>query len=67
MTAVVARIVLRYAAGALVIKGLLPEETGTQIASDADILSIVETGLGLGIGAVTEAWYFLARKFGWAK
>lgn len=67
MTAVVARIILRYVAGALVIKGLLPEETGTQIATDSDILNIVEVVLGLGIGAVTEAWYFLARKFGWAK
>lgn len=67
MTAVVARIVLRYAAGALVIKGILPEETGAQIAGDADILNILEVGLGLGIGAVTEAWYFLARKFGWQK
>lgn len=67
MTAVVARIVLRYAAGALVIKGLLPEEAGTQLATDADVLNILEIGLGLGIGAVTECWYFLARKFGWSK
>lgn len=67
MTAVVARIILRYAAGALVIKGLLPEETGTQIASDADILGILEMGLGLGIGVATEVWYYFARKFGWSK
>ena len=67
MTAVVARIVLRYVAGALVIKGLIPEDTGTQIAADADLLGILETGLGLGIGALTEGWYYLARKFGWSK
>lgn len=67
MTAVVARIVLRYVAGALVIKGLIPEDTGTQIASDADLLGILETGLGLGIGALTEGWYYLARKFGWKR
>lgn len=65
MTSVIARIVLRYLAGALVIKGLLPEDSG--IATDPDVLNVVEVTLGLAIGGVTEGWYWLARKFGWSK
>jgi len=65
MVSVIARIALRYLSGALVIKGLLPE--GTDLTSDADVLNIVEVGLGLAIGAATEGWYWLARKLGWQK
>lgn len=67
MTAVISRIVLRYAAGALVVKGLLPEETGSQLAADADVLNLIEIGLGLALAAISEGWYYLARRFGWAK
>jgi hypothetical protein len=65
MTAVIARIALRYISGALVIKGLLPEDSG--IATDPDVLNVVEVALGLAIGATAEAWYIIARRFGWAK
>ena len=67
MIPVVSRIALRYAAGALVVKGLLPEETGSQLAADADVLNLIEIGLGLALAAVSEGWYFLSRRFGWAK
>lgn len=67
MTAVVARIALRYASGALVAKGFLPDDIGRGLAVDVDVLSIIEISLGLALGAATEAWYWLARKFGWAK
>lgn len=67
MIPVLIRIVLRYAAGALVLKGFIPEDVGHQIATDADILNVLEVTAGLGLGAVAEGWYWLARKFGWAK
>lgn len=65
MTAVVARIALRYAAGALVAKGLLPDDIGRGLAVDVDVLNIIEIGLGLALGAATEAWYWFAKKLGW--
>lgn len=67
MVSVVARIALRYAAGALVAKGLLDTSTGSQIAADADILRAIEVGLGVGLATASEVWYSLARKLGWSK
>lgn len=65
MTAVIARIALRYISGALVIKGLLPADSG--IATDPDVINLIEVALGLALGAATEGWYMLARRMGWAK
>lgn len=65
MTAVIARIALRYISGALVIKGLLPADSG--IATDPDVINLIEVALGLAIGVATEGWYMLARRMGWAK
>lgn len=65
MTAVIARIALRYISGALVIKGLLPADSG--IATDPDVINLIEVALGLAIGAATEGWYMLARRMGWSK
>ena len=67
MTAVVTRILLRYAAGALVAKGLLAPDLGNQIAVDPDVISAVEIGVGAALMAVSEGWYYLARRFGWSK
>lgn len=61
MQALVARIVLRYVAGALVGWGLLGAEAGYQIGSDPDLAIL----LGMGIGAITEGAYLIARKRGW--
>jgi hypothetical protein len=65
MTAVIARIALRYISGALVIKGLLPADSG--IATDPDVINLIEVALGLAIGAATEGWYMLAWRMGWSK
>ena len=67
MVSVIARIALRYAAGALVAKGLFDASTGSQLATDADVLNAIEVGLGLGLGVASELWYALARKLGWSK
>ena len=66
MTALVpvfARIAARYLAGALVAVGALAAGSEAQIAADPEVLMI----LGGIIGAVTEGFYALARKQGWAK
>ena len=63
MTAVIARIILRYVAGFLIAKGLLDAGTGNMLATDPDVLTLV----GLGIGVLTELAYTVARKMGWEK
>lgn len=63
MTAVIARIVLRYLSGALVAYGVIPHEVGAEVAMDPDLALI----LGSAIGAVTEGFYALAVKRGWTK
>lgn len=67
MTAVIARIGLRYVAGLLIAKGLLAPDMGAEIVGDVDLQAALEVGLGLAAGAASECWYFLARKFGWSK
>lgn len=62
MTAIIARIALRYAAGALVAAGYLDAELGQQIGADPDILIIVGGVLGVSI----EIAYAFAKKRGWA-
>jgi hypothetical protein len=67
MSAVIIRIVLRYGAGLLVAKGLLSPETGLDLAGDPDVQMLLQVGAGLVAGAVSECWYVLARRLGWAK
>lgn len=67
MVSVIARIALRYIAGALVAKGVFDASTGSQLAADADVLHAIEIGLGVGLATVSEVWYSLARKLGWSK
>lgn len=63
MTSVIVRIGLRYGAGYLVLHGLLSAEDGATLSTDPDVQMLV----GAAIGAATEGWYLLARKFGWSK
>ncbi len=62
MTATIARIFLRYAAGALVAAGYLDADLGNQIGADPDILIIVGGALGVAV----ELAYAFAKKRGWA-
>jgi len=57
------RIALRYVAGYLVFRGVLPPELADLIANDPEIAAMI----GLAIAAGVECAYALARKFGWAK
>jgi hypothetical protein len=67
MTAPIARIVLRYIVGLLVAKAIFSPEDGNAFISDPEIAQMVELGVGVVVGAVTEAWYGLARRWGWSK
>lgn len=62
MTAVIARILARYAAGALAAYGLVDAATGSALALDPDIA----LALGAALGALAEGAYAFARRFGWA-
>lgn len=63
---VLARILLRYVAGYLVLKGVFSAEMSGQLQADADIINWLEIGLGVAAGAISEAWYWAAKKLGWA-
>lgn len=67
MSAVIARIVLRYLAGILVAKGILAPEEGLQVASDPDIAMAAQIAAGAAVGALSEAWYYVARRMGWER
>lgn len=66
MTSVVARIVMRYLAAALVARGLLTEDIGAMLTGDADVIAAVTTVLGVVMAAAVEGWYYLARRLRWA-
>lgn len=67
MIAPVSRIILRYVAGILIAKGWLDSGFGQQLATDPDVLSLVQIGVGFAAAAASEGWYWLARKFGWSR
>ncbi len=62
MTAIFARIILRYLAGALVALGLLDAPLAAQLAVDPDMLALI----GAGIGVAVEGFYAIAKRKGWA-
>jgi hypothetical protein len=67
MTAVIVRILLRYVAAALVAHGLLSPDLGGLISHDPDIETAVNIFAGVLLGGLSEGWYFLAHRYGWAK
>ncbi len=67
MIAPIARIALRYFAGALIAKGFADASFANDFAANPDALALVQAGIGAALGGLTEAWYYLARRFGWSK
>lgn len=65
MTAIFIRILLRYLAGALVVRGIMGADDAATFSADQDVQMLLETGLGVGIASATEIWHWLSRKFGW--
>lgn len=54
------RIVLRYGVGAII-----GYEMGARLASDADVVAVATVAATAGVGAVTEGFYWLAKRWGW--
>ncbi len=65
MNGVLIRIGLRYAAAALIAKGIMSPSVGDWINSDPDVAMAVEVGVGLAAAGVAEGWYIIARRMGW--
>lgn len=65
MSAPVVRIILRWLAGILVAKGWFAPEDGLWLQTDPDIAMIGQMALGFGVGLLAEAWYVVAKRFGW--
>lgn len=63
MTAVLARILARYISGALVAYGVIDVSLGREMALDPDLALMA----GAVIGALAEAAYALALRFGWQR
>jgi uncharacterized membrane protein YeaQ/YmgE (transglycosylase-associated protein family) len=61
------RILARYVSGALIMKGVLDAQSAAQIASDGALQELITAAIGAVVGGATEAFYWLARKLGWAK
>jgi lipopolysaccharide export LptBFGC system permease protein LptF len=70
MNAAFARIILRYLigglAGAFAALGLLAPEAVQQIVGDKDLEFIIATALPGISAAAVEAWYWLAKRYGWS-
>ena len=64
--AIAARLILRYAAGFFVAKGLLAPDVGPELANDVDLQAMIEVGIGLILTAAAEVWFYVAKRMGWA-
>lgn len=65
MTGIVIRIALRYLAGILIAKGFLAPEDGMQITADPDVAMALQIAAGALVGSFSEAWFWLAKRWGW--
>lgn len=57
-----ARVLLRYAGGALITKAGLSIDV-----NDPDLQNIATMAVGAAITAGTETWWYLARKYNWCQ
>lgn len=66
MSGPIARILLRYIAGALVAKGILDPDSAALLNTDPDLIELVTAAVGVLMGLATEYAYRLAKRLGWA-
>ena len=62
-TGPIIRIGLRYLAGYLVFKSIIPKDMAAMLADDPELVGFI----GACIAVVVETAYAMAKKFGWAK
>lgn len=60
-----ARIIVRYGAGALANMGFFAPELAERMAADADVIQMVSYGLAGGALVLTEGYYWLAKRRNW--
>lgn len=61
------RIIFRYLAAVLITRGLIGQAEADILSADPDFFMAAEIILGAAIAAITELWYWVARKAGWSK
>lgn len=59
--ALYSRILLRYVAGYLVIKSVLPQDIADMIANDPELSALI----GAAIAGAVEGAYAMAKRWGW--
>jgi hypothetical protein len=64
MTGLLVRLALRYLSGALIMLGL-SDADAQFIAADPAVISGITIAAGTVLGFTAEAWYGLAKRFGW--
>lgn len=65
MIGVVARILLRVAAGVMMGRGWLSADDGAALSTDPDVMNLVEGAIGAAVWSATEVYYYLAKRFRW--
>lgn len=48
-------------------KGILQSEDAHALATDPELINLLDVSLGLALAIAAEWWYWLAQKFGWKK
>lgn len=66
MSGPLARILLRYLAGALVARGLIDPDAAYYINTDPSVIELATIIVGTALGFLSERFYTLAKKYGWA-
>jgi catabolite regulation protein CreA len=64
LVAPIARILLRYVGGGLISAGVA---ISPETLSDPDVFQVTCFVVGVLCTAISEGWYALARKYGWAQ
>lgn len=63
----VIRILLRYATAPLLYYGLINEGEASDLIADPEIAQWVSLAAGVVAPIAAEGWYWLAKRWGWAK
>jgi hypothetical protein len=64
---VLARNLLRYAGGLLVMFGILDSDGLAQFIGHPDSMQAAEIIVGMAFAVIAEVWWMLARRFGWER
>lgn len=64
MKSLIARIVLRYIIGMLVMYALISSDVGEEFSRDPQVQIAIEGAIGGIMAGAVEVWTWLARRFG---